>query len=101
MQRIIGVTDGYRESAASWEEVLTDLKQRGLENSPKLAVGDGALGFWRAVAKLWPETNQQRCQVHKTANVMEKLPKVMQPKVKEALHDIWQAETRKEAYKGI
>ena len=62
-----------------------------------MAVGDGALGFWKAVTKLWPETDQQRCWVHKTANVMEKLPKAMQPKVKEALHNIWQAETRKEA----
>jgi len=100
-KELLALSDGYRESAASWEEVLTDLKQRGLKNAPKLAVGDGALGFWKAVAKLWPETDQQRCWVHKTANVMEKLPKAMQPKVKEALHNIWQAETRKEAYKAF
>jgi len=67
--------------------------------APKLAIGDGAMGFWKAVTKLWPETDQQRCWVHKTANVLVKLPKAMQHKVKEALHNIWHAETRKEAYK--
>ena len=100
-KELLALSDGYRESAASWEEVLTDLKQRGLKMAPKLAIGDGSLGFWKAVTKLWPETDQQRCWVHKTANVLEKLPKAMQPKVKEALHDIWQAETREEAYKAF
>lgn len=100
-KELLALSDGYRESAASWEEVLTDLKQRGLKMAPKLAIGDGALGFWKAVTRLWPETDQQRCWVHKTANIMEKLPKAMQPKVKEALHNIWQAETRKEAYKAF
>jgi putative transposase len=100
-KELVALADGYRESAASWEEVLTDLRQRGLKDSPKLAIGDGALGFWKAVAKLWPETDQQRCWVHKTANVLEKLPKAMQPKVKEALHAIWQAETREKAYQAF
>lgn len=100
-KELLALSDGYRESAASWEEVLIDLKQRGLKNAPKLAVGDGALGFWKAVTKLWPETDQQRCWVHKTANVLEKLPKAMQPKVKKALHDIWQASTREEAYQAF
>ncbi|MBA2657992.1 MAG: IS256 family transposase [Nitrosospira sp.] len=100
-KELLALSDGYRESAASWEEVLMDLKQRGLKIAPKLAVGDGSLGFWKAVAKLWPETDQQRCWVHKTANVLEKLPKAMQPKIKEALHNIWQAETREEAYKAF
>ena len=100
-KELIALADGYRESAASWEEVLTDLHQRGLNTAPKLAVGDGALGFWKAVAKLWPKTDQQRCWVHKTANVLEKLPKAMQPKVKEALHNIWQAETRQQAYQAF
>ena len=100
-KELLALSDGYRESAASWEEVLTDLKQRGLKIAPKLAIGDGALGFWKAVAKLWPETDQQRCWVHKTANVLEKLPKAMQPKVKEALHNIWQAETREQAYEAF
>ncbi len=96
-KELIALSDGYRESAASWEETLLDLTQRGLTIPPKLAVGDGALGFWNALSKTWPQTAQQRCWVHKTANVMEKLPKSMQPKVKEALHNIWGAETRKEA----
>ena len=100
-KELVALSDGYRESAASWEEVLTDLRQRGLKTAPKLAIGDGALGFWKAVGKLWPETDQQRCWVHKTANVLEKLPKAMQPKVKEALHAIWQAETREQAYKAF
>jgi putative transposase len=70
-KELIALADGYRQSAASWEEVLTDLRQRGLTTAPKLAVGDGALGFWKAVAKLWPQTDPQRCWVHKTANVLE------------------------------
>ena len=78
-KELLALSDGYRESEASWTEVLMDLKQRGLKNAPKLAVGDGALGFWKAVAKCWPDTDQQRCWVHKTANVLEKLPKAMQP----------------------
>jgi len=100
-KELLALLDGYRESEASWTEVLMDLKQRGLKEAPKLAVGDGALGFWKAVAKCWPDTGQQRCWVHKTANVMEKLPKAMQPKVKEVLHNIWQAETREKAYEAF
>lgn len=100
-KELLALPDGYRESEASWTEVLMDLKQRGLEKAPRLAVGDGALGFWKAVAKCWPDTDQQRCWVHKTANVLEKLPKAMQPKVKEALHNIWQAETREKAYSAF
>jgi transposase-like protein len=100
-KELLALSDGYRESAASWEEVLTDLAQRGLKLPPKLAVGDGALGFWKALSKLWSDTDQQRCWVHKTANVLEKLPKTVQPKVKDALHNIWQAETREDAYKAF
>lgn len=96
-KELIALSDGYRESAASWEETLRDLTQRGLCIAPELAVGDGALGFWNALSKIWPQTGQQRCWVHKTANVMEKLPKSMQPKVKEVLHNIWGAETREVA----
>ena len=84
-----------------WEEVLTDLQQRGLQQPPELATGDVALGFWKAVGKLWPDTTQRRCWVHKTANVLNKLPKAVQPKVKDDLHNIWQAETREEAYKAF
>ncbi len=97
-KELLALSDGYRESAASWEDLLLDLTRRGLKTPPKLAVGDGALGFWKGLAKVWPDTDQQRCWVHKSANVLEKLPKSMQPKVKEALHNIWQAETREAAY---
>lgn len=96
-KELIALNDGYRESAASWEETRLDLIQRGLKVAPKLAVGDGALGFWKALDKVWPHTAHQRCWVHKTANVMEKLPKSMQPKVKEVLHNIWGADTRENA----
>lgn len=100
-KELLALTDGYRESAASWEEVLSDLISRGLQGAPRLAVGDGALGFWKALAKIWPMTHQQRCWVHKSANVLEKLPKAVQPKVKEALHNIWQADTREAAHKAF
>lgn len=100
-KELIALVDGYRESADSWSEVLLDLTDRGLKQPPKLAIGDGALGFWKALGKHWPETKQQRCWVHKTANIMEKLPKSMQPKVKEALHNIWNAESRAAANKAL
>ena len=100
-KEVLAVVDGYRESEASWFEVLTQLEEQGLKIPPKLAVGDGALGFWKALAKKWPQTTTQRCWVHKTANVLNKVPKSVQPKLKEALHDIWQAETRSDAYKAF
>jgi putative transposase len=100
-KELVAVEDGYRESSASWEELLTKLRQRGLEAAPKLAVGDGALGFWNGLSKVYPTCCHQRCWVHKTANVLNKLPKSMQPKVKEALHDIWMASTRAQAHKAF
>ncbi len=100
-KEILAVVDGYRESEASWTEVLEQLESQGLKIPPKLATGDGALGFWKALTKKWPQTKQQRCWVHKTANVLNKLPKALQPKVKEALHDIWMAETRTAAHKAF
>ena len=100
-KELVAVSDGYRESIASWEELLTDLRLRGLTTAPKLATGDGALGFWKAISKLYPETAHQRCWVHKTANVLDKLPKSMQGKVKSALHDIYEAETKKAANKAF
>ena len=100
-KELIAVSDGYRESAESWADVLLDLKQRGLQADPKVAVGDGALGFWKAVAKYWPETKGQRCWVHKTANVLAKLPKSIQPKVKDLLHEIWQSETKVQANQAM
>jgi transposase-like protein len=96
-KQLLAVHDGFREAELSWIEVLEDLKRRGLEIAPKLAVGDGALGFWAALRKVFPATREQRCWVHKTANVLEKLPQSMQGKAKGMLHDIYLAETRKEA----
>jgi transposase-like protein len=93
-KELIAVLDGYRESEQSWNELLLSLKQRGLATAPKIAVGDGALGFWAALRKVFPETREQRCWVHKTANVLNKMPKSVQPKAKGDLHEIWQAETK-------
>jgi len=100
-KELIGMTDGYRESEQSWTELLKDLQSRGLAISPKLAVADGALGFWAACRKLWADTREQRCWVHKTANVLNKLPKSIQPKAKAMLHEIWQAETKAVAETGF
>jgi putative transposase len=93
-KELIAVVDGFRESKQSWLELLLDLKQRGLAIDPKLAIGDGALGFWAALREVFPSTREQRCWVHKTANVLNKMPKSVQPKAKADLHEIWQAETR-------
>lgn len=100
-KELIAVEDGVRESEASWLELLTGLRERGLPVAPKLAIGDGALGFWKALNKLYPDTEHQRCWVHKTANVLNKLPKSMQPKVKAELHEIWMAESREVAEKAF
>lgn len=96
-KELLAVHDGVRESEQSWTEVLVDLKARGLKNGPDLAIGDGALGFWAALPKVFPKCRKQRCWVHKTANVLNYLPKKIQPSAKEKLHQIWMAETRKEA----
>ena len=96
-KELVAVQDGYRESEQSWRELLLDLKARGLSELPKLAVGDGALGFWAALRKEFGQTREQRCWVHKTANVLNKLPKGKQAKAKGMLHDIWMAETKAEA----
>ena len=95
-KRFLAIEDGSRESPQSWREVLLKLKARGM-NTPELVIGDGALGFWAAADQIYPDARQQRCWVHKTANVLNKLPKSAQPKAKQALHDIWMAETRKNA----
>jgi putative transposase len=96
-KELVGLIDGVRESAQSWKELLLDLKRRGLAMGPELAVADGALGFWQAVEEVWPQTRGQRCWVHKTANVLNKLPKSQQSKAKRALQEIWMAETKKDA----
>jgi putative transposase len=93
-KELLAMLDGYRESAESWKELLLDLKQRGLTIDPKAAVGDGALGFWKALPQVFGSTREQRCWVHKTANVLNKLPKGQQAKAKAALHEIWMAESR-------
>ena len=94
---IVGLVDGYRESAQSWRELLLDLKRRGLKTGPGLAVGDGALGFWKALREVYGETREQRCWVHKTANVLNQMPKSLQAKAKGHLQDIWMAETKADA----
>jgi transposase-like protein len=96
-KELVGLIDGVRESAQSWRELLLDLKRRGLTIGPELAVADGALGFWQAIEEVWPRVRGQRCWVHKTANVLNKLPKSQQTKAKRALQEIWMAETKKEA----
>ena len=100
-KELIAIHDGHRESEQSWKELLLDCKARGLTVDPKLATGDGALGFWKAVRQVYPATQEQRCTVHKTANVLDKLPKRLQPAAKAKLHDIWQADTRENANKAF
>lgn len=100
-KELIAVADGFRESEQSWSELLIDLKNRGLTMAPKLAIGDGALGFWAALRKVFGETREQRCWVHKTANVLNSMPKSVQPKAKSDLHEIWMAETRAAATKAF
>jgi putative transposase len=96
-KELVGFADGIRESAESWRELLLDLKRRGLSVAPELAVADGALGFWKALGEVWPTTREQRCWVHKTANVLNKLPNSLQGKAKRALQQIWMAETKNDA----
>ena len=100
-KELLAVQDGLRESEISWRELLLDLKARGLAEAPKLVVGDGALGFWAALRKVFGETREQRCWVHKTANVLNELPKGKQGKAKKMLHDIWMAETKADAEKAF
>lgn len=96
-KELIGFTDGTRESAHDWRALLLDLKRRGLSIAPEVAIADGALGFWKALGEVWPTTREQRCWVHKTANILNKLPKSQHTKAKRALQEIWMAETRKDA----
>ena len=100
-KELVAIQDGYRESEQSWKELLLDVKSRGLGEDPKLAVGDGALGFWKALPRVFPTTREQRCWVHKTANVLNDLPKGRQAKGKSMIHDIWMAETKAEAEKAF
>jgi len=95
-KELIAVSDGYRESTESWSEFLRDLKRRGMR-APVLAIGDGALGFWGALREVFPDSREQRCWVHKIANVLDALPSSLQPKVKAALHTIMNAENKEAA----
>jgi putative transposase len=99
-KELLAVDDGYRESTQSWASLLRGLKRRGMK-APVVAVGDGALGFWAAVSEVWPETLEQRCWVHRLANVLDKLPKRLQTKAKQALHEIMYAQSREHAEEGI
>jgi len=100
-KELLAVSDGYRESTQSWKEILRDLRSRGLEKAPALAVCDGAMGFQAAAAEIWPETRIQRCWFHKSGNVLDKLPKALQAKGKGMLHDMYLAPTREEALKAF
>jgi len=96
-KEVVGILDGERESKLSWKGLLLDLKKRGLTEAPRLAVGDGALGFWSALEEVFPGARHQRCWVHKTANILDKLPKKLQGEAKSRIHEIYLAKTRKEA----
>ncbi len=100
-KELIGILDGYRESEQSWIELLVDLKARGLAIEPKLAVGDGGLGFWAALRKVFSNTREQRCWMHKTGNVLNKMPRSVQAKAKADLQEIWMAETKEIALKAF
>jgi len=100
-KELIAVVDGYRESEASWTELLADVKTRGLRLDPQLAVGDGALGFWAALRKAYPKTREQRCWFHKSGNVLNNMPKGVQTRAKESIHEIWMAETREAANRAF
>lgn len=100
-KELIAVVDGYRESKESWKELLADLKLRGLKQGPKLAIGDGALGFWAALAQEFGEVRGQRCWVHKTANVLDKMPKSVQHHAKKRIHDIYLAPTKRDAFQAF
>jgi putative transposase len=96
-KELVGLWDGYRDSEQSWKELLLDLQSRGLEHGPALAIGDGALGFWKALRHVYGQTRWQRCWGHKTANVLDKLPKALQPQAKQRLQAIWMAPDRQRA----
>ena len=100
-KELVALEGGFRESEQSWIEVLVDIKRRGLQISPELAIGDGSLGFWKALSKVYDTTRWQRCWVHKTANILNKLPKSLQAKTKQRLHQIWMADNKAEAEKNF
>jgi transposase-like protein len=100
VKELVGFTDGFRESEESWKDLLLEIKARGLKAAPKLAIGDGALGFWKALRQVFPSTKHQRCWVHKMRNILDKLPHGLQGKAKSMLQQIWMAETKASAQKA-
>ena len=96
-KELVALSDGYRESTISWKETLPDLKRRGLQRALRLSIADGGLGYWAAHAEMFPESLEQRCWVHKTANILDKLPKSMQSKAKDHIHDMYRAESKQSA----
>jgi putative transposase len=97
-KELVSVLDGYRESKESWMYLMRELKSRGLKEGPKLAAGDGALGFWSALRDVFPETKEQRCWVHKTANILDKMPKKVQGKAKSMIHEMYMSPTKSDAF---
>lgn len=100
-KELVALEDGFRESKESWMELINHVKSLGLKNGPEVATGDGALGFWAAIRETFPKTRHQRCWLHKTLNVLDKLPKTLQAKTKSDLHEIWMSPTRKDADKAF
>lgn len=100
-KEVVAIHDGIRESKLSWKEVLQDLKARGLKESPLLAIGDGALGFWAALEEEFPSCKHQRCWVHKTANVLDKMTKSVQPHAKKLIHEMYMAPTKERGYQAF
>jgi transposase-like protein len=100
-KELIAMIDGERESAQNWLELLVDARSRGLIDAPMLATGDGALGFWKALRQVYPSTRHQRCWVHKTANVLNKLPRGLQVSAKNILHEIWMSASKEDAIKAM
>lgn len=96
-KELLAVNDGFRESKISWKDMLMDLKKRGIDTGPQLAIGDGGLGFWSALREVFPGTKEQRCWVHKTANILDKLPKRIQSQAKRSIHEMYMADTKKDA----
>jgi transposase-like protein len=96
-KELVAINDGYRESTISWRETLLDLKRRGLRHGPRLSIADGGLGYWSALAEVFPESQEQRCWVHKTATILDKLPQSMQSKAKSHIHDMYRAESKASA----
>jgi transposase-like protein len=96
-KELVAMDVGYRESELKWHDILLDLKQRGLSDGASLAVGDGSLGFWNALVKVYPSTVHQRCWVHRTSNILDKLPKSIQPQAKKDIHEIYRAPTKQDA----